>query len=115
MYVFILFNVHLLDADYQKFLEVLKQPQAMLPSAEEQLDKRLAEQPPGSLVFLLHTHTYSEPATQHLFQVVICAHSKRINNAHMLFVCVYPGTDGIIITPLMEFIRNKKAMKQKLV
>jgi hypothetical protein len=28
---------------------------------------------------------------------------------------VYPGTDGIIITPLMEFIRNKKAMKQKLV
>ena len=31
------------DADYLKFLEELKKPTTPLPSAEEQLDKRLAE------------------------------------------------------------------------
>eukprot|EP00027_Filamoeba_sp_ATCC50430_P004576 CAMPEP_0168557040 /NCGR_PEP_ID=MMETSP0413-20121227/9206_1 /TAXON_ID=136452 /ORGANISM="Filamoeba nolandi, Strain NC-AS-23-1" /LENGTH=423 /DNA_ID=CAMNT_0008588031 /DNA_START=49 /DNA_END=1320 /DNA_ORIENTATION=- len=54
------------DAEYQKFLEELKKPVVQLPSAEEQLDKRLAE-------------------TQ--------------------------GTEPVIVTPLMEFIRNKRAMK----
>ena len=36
--------ITIIDPDYLKFLDDLKKPIQNLPSAEEQLDKRLAEQ-----------------------------------------------------------------------
>ncbi|PRP74531.1 hypothetical protein PROFUN_16168 [Planoprotostelium fungivorum] len=60
------------DPEYLAFVESLNKPQVFLPSAEEQLDKRLAEQ-------LANGQT----------------------------------TDVVVITPLMEYLRNRKANKGK--